>query len=198
MRSLITITLFLLTMSQKTFSQTMHAQYKVTLKAAKLLGILPVELHCIYNVWANNEFIEIIGSNDSLTSTFPSNFSLLDINAINRHLIIQKNTGIGYFLDEQKYVYVQTIKAKKITKKNDCYVLKDKSGVRFYLCNRINKNMTPGLLFNPAQINGVQSAVSKNITMKLITTISNSSRKIDYDSIFSNANQIKDTINFFN
>ena len=167
------------------------------MNASKLLGIQPVSLHCIYDLWADNEFIEIIGSEDSLISTIPTNVSALYVNSTNKHLVIQKSTGIGYFFDENKYVYVQSIQVKKGGHKNDCYIVKDKLNVQYKICNNLNKNMTPGLLFNTQQSGGVQSAASKKLNMKLISPITSSSKSLDYQSIFSSPIQVSDTINFF-
>lgn len=181
-------------------AQCFYAKYKVTTEPTMLSGILPVSLHIIYNVWADSNFIEIIGTDDSIVSDIPANFEELKKNSKDEHIVIERRTGIGFFVKDNKYVYVKKAKVLSKTKAGDCFTIQTYEKSQIRVCKNIRSMMTPGILFDLPEVPyGVEWFKSKNSTIKLASKISTSDRTLNYQNLFDkiDVSKITDTVDFY-
>lgn len=180
-------------------AQSIYAKYKVEYKSV-LGGLLPVKLHMIYHVWADDKYIEIIGSDDSMSFDFPVNASKLQKYSRNGHVIIYRAGGLGYYVNEHKYVKVT--KTKVTTEEIDalCSTLIVTKNSTIKTCKEIDTLMSPGILLDLVnKYGGIKEVTTPDMSIHLISPVAKSAKKLNYSAQFAdvNARTLEEEINFF-
>ncbi len=180
-------------------AQSAFARYKVQYGPTAVGGFLPVHLNIVYNVWVDSNFIEIVGIEDSFSAEIPTNFSELKKHPQNEHIIIDRKSQIGLFVNEGKYANIEPISPVKTERNQKCSTMFINDSATITVCNNISQLVSPGVLINNKNTGGVKSIRTSKTSIELIGTPSTSKRKLDYQQKFANIKKSKviDSFSFF-